>query len=485
MKKDVFLLLIGLMFGMSISAQNYYVYATAESEDEVAIVKFDGVLAKAVKTIPVGVWPAEIEGPHGITISPDGKYWYLTLAHGNPFGTLYKFSTETNELLGQTKLGLFPASMQISTATGLLYCVNFNLHGDMIPSTVSVVDPETMTELKRITTGAMPHGSRISADGTKHYSVAMMSGELFEIDALRLKVNRVLSLDGEMNKGHEDHEQHNQHQAHGSAMNETQGMKHSMVKPTWVIPHPHGGKVYVAANGVNKVLEVDLKKWAITNEFLTGKGPYNVEISPDGNKMVVTYKSEGTTGIWDLSTGKELAKITNSRKVSHGVAITPDSKYAFISAEGIGGEPGAVDVISLDDLTLRQASRWDSFLENGTIKCLRNIVPEKVREGLIFGITSINQTIPKGKLHPIVPFIRLRYRYNIFTSTEVLRRSMGLTFDLTLEVTSFFLQYLNVWQMCTQCLQNQRISFSSPNINGLYLGKVDQVENSLIGKPGI
>ncbi len=344
--------MIGLMFGISISAQNYYVYATAESEDEVAIVKFDGVLAKSVKTIPVGVWPAEIEGPHGITISPDGKYWYLTLAHGNPFGTLYKFSTETNELLGQTKLGLFPASMQISIATGFLYCVNFNLHGDMVPSTVSVVDPETMTELKRITTGAMPHGSRISADGTKHYSVAMMSGELFEIDALRLKVNRVLSLDGAMNKGHQDHDQHNQHQAHGSVMSETQGMKHSMVKPTWAIPHPHGEKVYVAANGVNKVLEVDLKKWAITNEFLTGKGPYNVEISPDGNKMVVTYKSEGTTGIWDLSTGKELAKITNSRKVSHGVAITPDNKYAFISVEGIGGEPGAIDVISLENLTL-------------------------------------------------------------------------------------------------------------------------------------
>ena len=30
----------------------------------------------------------------------------------------------------------------------------------------------------------MPHGSRISKDGKYHYSVAMMSGELFEIDAI-------------------------------------------------------------------------------------------------------------------------------------------------------------------------------------------------------------------------------------------------------------------------------------------------------------
>lgn len=349
MKKKTSLLVIGLLVGLSSIAQDYYVYVTAESEDEVAVVKFNGEQAKAVQTIQVGVWPTEIEGPHGITISPDGKYWYLTLAHGIPFGSLYKFSTETNKLLGQTTLGLFPATMQISKATGLLYCVNFNLHGDMVPSTVSVVDPETMTELKRITTGTMPHGSRISPDGTKHYSVAMMSGELFEIDALRLNVLRVLSLDDEVNIGHTDH---TQHQDHVSSAMETQGMKHSKVKPTWVIPHPQWDKVYVAGNGADQVFEVDLNSWKVTNIFPTGKGPYNLEISPDGAKLVVTYKSEGATGVWDLKTGKEIAKISNSRKVSHGIAIAPDSKFAFVSVEGIGGEPGAVDVINLDELTL-------------------------------------------------------------------------------------------------------------------------------------
>ena len=44
-----------------------------------------------------------------------------------------------------------------------------------------------MTEITKIKTGSMPHGSRISKDGLKQYSVAMMSGELFEIDALSSK----------------------------------------------------------------------------------------------------------------------------------------------------------------------------------------------------------------------------------------------------------------------------------------------------------
>ena len=79
----------------------------------------------------------------------------------------------------------------------------------------------------------------------------------------------------------------------------------------------------------------------------TGKGPYNIDITPDGKKLIVTYKSEGATAIWDLKKRKELAKIANTRKVSHGVAVSPDNKYAFISVEGIGGDPGTMDVIDL------------------------------------------------------------------------------------------------------------------------------------------
>ncbi|MEZ4850159.1 MAG: YncE family protein [Bacteroidia bacterium] len=357
--KYIIQLFIGLVFFPLISqSQNYYVYATAESEDEVALVKFDGEKAEAIERIPVGTFPTEIEGPHGITVGPEGKYWYLSIAHGMPYGKLLKYETGTNKLVGETELGLFPASMQISQATGLLYVVNFNLHGKMVPSTVSVVDPESMTELTKITTGAMPHGSRLSPDGMFHYSVAMMSGELFEIDALDMKVARTLALDESDSGGMMDHSHHNMnhgdHSMHqGGGMSEMGGekpMKHSKVKPTWVIPHPTLTKAYIAGNGIAEVLEVDLDEWKITRRFPGGKGPYNVEISPDGKLLVVTYKSDASTGVWDIESGKELARIPNSRKVSHGIAISPDNKYAFVTVEGIGAEPGSVDVIDLQKL---------------------------------------------------------------------------------------------------------------------------------------
>ncbi len=336
-----------LLFACNIIyTQNYYLYVASESEDTVSLLKFDKNEIEEIERITVGTFPTEIEGPHGITVDPNGNYWYLSLAHGNPFGKLVKYSTKTNEIIDETTLGLFPATMQISTVTNFLYCVNFNLHGSMKPSSVSVVDTETMTEILKIETGSMPHGSRISSDGLYQYSVAMMSGELFEIDALSLKVNRVLDLESKMM----DHKKMGAKMMKDNKMKSMSVMKHSMVKPTWVIPHPSKKIAYIAGNGSNEIIEVDLKNWKISNRISTGKGPYNVEISPDGKFLVATLKSEGTTAILDLKNDFKSKIIKNTTSVTHGIAISSDSKYAFVSVEGIGGEPGVVDVISLEKL---------------------------------------------------------------------------------------------------------------------------------------
>ncbi len=361
--KRVVIFLLFCLITSSLSAQQYYVYVTAESEDEVALIRFDGNSeeTKVLKRIPVGVKPADIEGPHGITVSPDGKHWYLSMAHGNPNGYLYKFETGTDNFVGYTTLGIFPASMQISPVTGFLFCVNFNLHGEMVPSTVSVVEPNTMTEVTRVPVGTMPHGSRISPDGLRQYSVGMMSGELFEINTMNFQVSRILDLDNNMPVDPSTHNKvKNEHagmdhagmdhaaMGHGNSMN---GMQHSAVKPTWVMPHPSGELIYVAGNGSDEILEIDAREWKIINRMKTGKAPYNLDITPDGKLLIASYKGEAATGIWDLETHTEIARIKNTRKVSHGVAVSPDSKFAFISVEGIGGEPGTMDVINLETLT--------------------------------------------------------------------------------------------------------------------------------------
>jgi DNA-binding beta-propeller fold protein YncE len=356
--KRLFQLVLIIIIGASgLSAKDYYIYCTAESEDEVALIRFDGKTAHVEKRISVGVWPVEIEGPHGITVSPDGNYWYLSMAHGIPFGYLYKYKTGTDEMVDRIELGLFPATMGISNATGLIYIVNFNLHGGHTePSTVSIVDPDEMIEIDRVETGIMPHGSRLLNNGLKHYSVAMMSGTLYEMDAMTMQISRTLSTASpKMN----DHSAHNMKKMDHSKMN--MGMKknskmakmdHKMPpeKPTWVYPHPNDKFLYVVNNGTDNVVEIDVKKWKVVRTFKTDKAPYNCEVSRDGKHLVVTYKGAAKTGVWDLKTGKEIAKFKNTRKVTHGVVISPDNRYAFVSVEGIGKEPGSVEIFDLKEL---------------------------------------------------------------------------------------------------------------------------------------
>jgi DNA-binding beta-propeller fold protein YncE len=192
----------------------------------------------------------------------------------------------------------------------------------------------------------MPHSSRLSPGGDRQYSVMMMTDELVETDAFRFEVNRRLSLLDQasfLGASSEDSEKSTMPMA---------GSMNATVRPTWVQPDPGGRFVYVACNGTDEVKEVDLERWEVTRTFSTPAGPYNIDVTPDGRLMVVTYKADGSTGVWDLSEGRQLARLVNSRGVTHGIVTSPDSRFAFVSAEGRAGEPGALDVIDLEALEI-------------------------------------------------------------------------------------------------------------------------------------
>ena len=332
----IFAVLLGTLeaSAQSESGHSYYAYVCAESDDEVALVRFGPNGTEVLKRISVGSFPAENEGPHGINVSPDGRHWYVSLAHGMPFGSVHKYETGTDQWVTDVTLGMFPATLDIAASTGLMYIVNFNLHGPMEPSTVSVVETQSMTEVAQVETGVMPHGARLSHDGRWLYTVSMMNDTLVEINALTFEVSRQLKF-GE------------------PVENDPTGMESfgvsGLVQPTWVSRPTPQGKVYVTGNSSNELFEVDLNTWMITRQFKeTGAGPYNLDITPDGHILVVTYKKDAAVGFWDLETGDELGRISTLRTVPHGVAITPDGRYAFITIEGVGGEPGGLEIYDIE-----------------------------------------------------------------------------------------------------------------------------------------
>lgn len=319
----------------------YAVYVGAESADLMHRVTLGPEGARVEQTTVVGEIPVETEGPHGFGRSPDGRFIYMTTGHGAPDGKLWKFEAGPDTLVGEpVALGLFPATLDV-TPDGLFVLVaNFNLHGDHVPSDVSVVYAPDMVEVARIETCTMPHGARIEPSGAFLYSNCMMDDVLVEIDTRTFEVTRRVSVAS----GQEGTPAHPPaHAGHAAPMTSPE------CSPTWVQPHPDGTRLYVACNRGHRILELDRTNLELLRTFPTGQGPYNLAVSPNGTRLVATLKSEGAVEFFDLERGMSMGRSPASTTVPHGVVISPDGRYAFVSVEGVGAEPGKVDIFEMAD----------------------------------------------------------------------------------------------------------------------------------------
>lgn len=164
-------------------------------------------------------------------------------------------------------------------------------------------------------------------------------------------------------------EGHDVHATHGARTpdDRVQGrMSHEIsCSPTWAQPSADGSRVYVACNKANEIVEVDVARWEMTRRLPAGPGVYNLAVTGDGTRLIASNKAGQSVSVFDLESGRELARIPTTRKVVHGVAVTPDDRYAFISVEGIGSEPGTVEIIDLR--TMRTVATVDVGQQAGGI----------------------------------------------------------------------------------------------------------------------
>jgi DNA-binding beta-propeller fold protein YncE len=163
----------------------------------------------------------------------------------------------------------------------------------------------------------------------------MMDDMLAEIDTQKFDVSRhfVLSAGKETGMPGAPHEQ--------------MKMGELTCVPTWAQPSNDGSEVYVACNKSNEIVAVDVATWKVAQRFPTAPGVYNLAMTKDG-RLVATNKRGQSVSVFDPKTGKELARIPTKRNVVHGAVVSPDNRYAFISVEGIGSDPGTLEVIDLE-----------------------------------------------------------------------------------------------------------------------------------------
>jgi DNA-binding beta-propeller fold protein YncE len=196
----------------------------------------------------------------------------------------------------------------------------------------------------------MPHGVKVNHAGTRVYISCMHSDEILEMEVATFGITRRAKTGAGMPAG-------GGHAAHAPApgapaASAPAAAPEKVCAPTFVAVSPDDRRLYVACN-TGDVLQVwDAASMAKVGEVAVGKGAYNVEPSPDGSVVIVTNKKDRSVSIVDIRSLRELARVPTTKPVVHGVAFSPDGRYAYISQESVGADPGAVDMIDLSSRTV-------------------------------------------------------------------------------------------------------------------------------------
>jgi hypothetical protein len=241
---------------------------------------------------------------------------------------------------------MFPTTISVTPDGELAFVANSDCYGDH-PRTnlVSVIYTPQMTPLTNVAACDMPHGVKVNHAGTFVYISCMNSDEVLEIDRQSLGIARRHKTGAAMAMG-----AHDMGATTAGAAAPAPASPAPQCMPTFVSLSADDKRLYVACNHGNSLQVIDAATFTLVKEIPTGAGAYNVEPSPDGKWVIVTNKKAQSVSIISADSLVEVARIPTTKKIPHGIAYSPDGRYAFISQESIGVDPGAVDVI---DLTTR------------------------------------------------------------------------------------------------------------------------------------
>jgi len=329
----------------------YRVGIVSESGDIVTWIKPGNGTLTREKVIPVGIMPADIDGPHNLAVSPDNRFYYISIAHGTPYGMLWKMDATSDTLVGRAPLEMFPTTIGVTPDGELAFVANSDFHGDH-PRTnvISVVHTPTMTTITHLPACDMPHGVKSNHAGTLVYISCMNSDELLEIEVATLRITRRVKTGA----GHDmaamagmDHGAMNHAPAPQPTAPAPASAADGSCAPTFVAVSPDDRTLYAACNHANTLQVWDATTLEKKKEIALGNGCYNVEPSPDGRWVIVTNKKAQSFSLVDAQSLTELARVPTTKKIVHGVAYSPDGRYAFISQESIGADSGAVDMFDL------------------------------------------------------------------------------------------------------------------------------------------
>jgi DNA-binding beta-propeller fold protein YncE len=182
---------------------------TNNSDDTLAFVTSDSIdQPRLLGKVKVGNNPIEIEGPHHLATTADGRFIFFNLsnyvvnggsgphgAHGTGKvpGYLVKLDARTNRPVGQVLIDRSPGDVILSADGKLVFVSHYDLArlSDQLSSgapkeegfsKIAIVNADTMELLAMKSVCPTAHGQGLSRDGKRLYVTCSLSDELAVLD---------------------------------------------------------------------------------------------------------------------------------------------------------------------------------------------------------------------------------------------------------------------------------------------------------------
>jgi YVTN family beta-propeller protein len=293
-------------------------YVANQGSDEVSVIDLDALVV--FRIVKVGPGP-NLGNAHNIWADAPTRRWYVTLIQA---GIVEQYDAATDEMIARVRVGGAPANGVMSPDGSRLYVTDFQRLGSRIGA-VRVIDAATMTVVDSIAVGGQPHGIALSPDGTRLYTTNYYTDDISVVDLTQSEPVEVARI---------------------PIADDVDPLSPEKYQPNEVIVSPDGGTLYVALFKKAELRVLDVEEGTVRAVVPTGGTGFLEALSPSaGEVYVADWGLPGGGGVGRSVTVVSTANLSAPAAIlrhdamsrPHGVAFSPDGKYAFVTNENQDG----------------------------------------------------------------------------------------------------------------------------------------------------
>ncbi|MFQ6056880.1 MAG: beta-propeller fold lactonase family protein [Methanosarcinales archaeon] len=267
----------------------------------------------------VDILPAN-NNPHGIAVTPDGKYVFTTGTKMNPKEMLMEPDHEGGEEM----------DMEMMKKLGSNY--------------IAVTDTSTKQIIKKIEVGGGTHHLAITPDGTKVLATIPSKSGIVVIDVQTLEKSNLIETGNITNyvtiasDGKTAYISNKGEDTISVVDLQTELQKNKIpvgVRPDHLTVSSDNKLVYVANGGSDDVAVIDTSKNQVITKISVGEAPHGIAITLDNKKVYVSNSKSKSISVIDTATNTVIKEIKVAGEVEH-LEISLDGKKVYSSGEADG-----------------------------------------------------------------------------------------------------------------------------------------------------